>query len=106
MTSVIPLVDSPPLPFLPRSRAANVEVQDLDVTAPDLESLGNGVDAVESCNKPMIEWLLDEVKVDGETYDCYCQLQAVALPLKTAQLSLDRWTKLIYLKPKIPIPVG
>ena len=51
MTSVLPLVDSPPLPFLPRSRAANVEVQDLDVTAPDLESLGNGVDAVESCNK-------------------------------------------------------
>ena len=51
MTSVLPLVDTPPLPYLPRSRAANVEVQDLDVTAPDLESLGNGVDAVESCNK-------------------------------------------------------
>ena len=50
LTSVLPLVEDTPLPFLPRSRAANVEIQDMDVTAPDLESLGNGVDAVESCN--------------------------------------------------------
>ena len=50
MTSVLPLVETQPLPFLPRSRAANVEIQDLDVTAPDLEAAGNGVDVVDSCN--------------------------------------------------------
>ena len=50
LSSVLPLVEDAPLPFLPRSKAANVEIQDMDVTAPDLESLGNGVDAVASCN--------------------------------------------------------
>ena len=50
LTSVLPLVEETPLPFLPRSRPANVEIQDMDVTSPDLESLGNGVDAAESCN--------------------------------------------------------
>ena len=50
LSSLLPLVEDTPLPFLPRSRVANLEIQDMDVTAPDLESLGNGVDAVESCN--------------------------------------------------------
>ena len=50
MTAVLPLVDTPPLPYLPRCQAANVEIQDLDVTSPDLEAEGNGVDAAESCN--------------------------------------------------------
>ena len=50
LSSLLPLVENTPLPFLPRCRVANLEIQDMDVTAPDLESLGNGVDAVESCN--------------------------------------------------------
>jgi hypothetical protein len=41
-------VATPPLPFLPRQAAATVDIQDLDVTAPDLEALGNGVDARET----------------------------------------------------------
>ena len=33
---LLPSVDSPPLPYLPRHASANVEIQDLDVTAPEL----------------------------------------------------------------------
>ena len=42
---LLPSVDSPPLPYLPRHTSANVEIQDLDVTAPDLEALGTALDA-------------------------------------------------------------
>ena len=42
---LLPSVDSPPLPYLPRHASANVEIQDLDVTAPDLEALGTALDA-------------------------------------------------------------
>ena len=38
-------MDSPPLSYLPCHASANVETQYLYVTAPDLEALGNGLDA-------------------------------------------------------------
>ena len=84
MTSVLPLVDTPPLPYLPRSRAANVEVQDLDVTAPDLESLGNGVDAVESCNKLASQGhdLVGQLQMAGHVMMGLSALQVNALKLK------------------------
>ena len=44
LSLLLPPVEEPALPHLPRHAAATVEIQDLDVTAPDLESLG-GVDA-------------------------------------------------------------
>ena len=42
---LLPSVDTPALPYLPRHASANVETQDLDVTAPDLETLGAALDA-------------------------------------------------------------
>ena len=41
MSATLPLVETAPMPYLPRCKAANVEIQDLDVTAP----------AIDCCNK-------------------------------------------------------
>jgi len=49
LEAVLPLVEDPPLSYLPRNHSCTVEVTDLDVTCPDLESEGNGVDAQEVC---------------------------------------------------------
>ena len=38
MSATLPLVETAPMPYLPRCKAANVEIQDLDVTAP---AIGN-----------------------------------------------------------------
>ena len=44
MASVLPLVEEPPYPYLPRNVCASVEVVNLDVTCPDLETSGMGID--------------------------------------------------------------
>ena len=91
MTSVLPLVDSSPLPFLPRSHAANVEIQDLDVTAPDLENLGNGVDALESCNLLASQGnsLVNSLQMAGHVMMGLTALQVSSQSFQTKHCSLN-----------------
>ena len=47
LSRVLPLVEEPPLPYLPRNSACHVSTQDLDVTAPDPELVSNAIAAKE-----------------------------------------------------------
>ena len=44
MSSILPLVEEPPYPYLPRNVCSSIEVVNLDVTCPDLETSGCGID--------------------------------------------------------------
>ena len=91
LTSVLPLVEETPLPFLPRSRPANVEIQDMDVTAPDLESLGNGVDAAESCNllASAGNSLVSSLQASGHVLLGLRALQATSSPMSVLLLGTE-----------------
>ena len=88
---LLPSVDSPPLPYLPRHASANVETQDLDVTAPDLEALGNALDA-KQISQEILAAGQDMVLSLQQAGHCLLAFQALAMleaPLASLLLGTD-----------------
>ena len=87
---LLPCVDQAPLPYLPRHAAATVVLQDLDVTAPDLEAMG-GVDAraaslgLGAAGGELVAGLQQA----GQAMLAFRALQAVDAPLASLVLGAD-----------------
>eukprot|EP00090_Calanus_glacialis_P046972 TRINITY_DN9495_c0_g1_i1.p1 TRINITY_DN9495_c0_g1~~TRINITY_DN9495_c0_g1_i1.p1 ORF type:complete len:2089 (+),score=822.89 TRINITY_DN9495_c0_g1_i1:455-6268(+) len=91
MASVLPLVEDPPLPYLPRHQAAVVEIQDLNVTAPDLETIGNGVDALATCNTLASsgQQLVSQLQLAGHVMLGFSALQVTSAPMSSLLLGTE-----------------
>ena len=91
LSLLLPCVSSPPLPFLPRQAAATVEIQDLDVTAPDLEALGNGLDARTTCTGVTAagQGLVQGLQQAGHCMLGFEVLQRTEAPLASLLLATD-----------------
>ena len=91
LSSVLPLVEDPPLPYLPRHQAATVEIQDLNVTAPDLESVGNGVNARAICATLASsgQGLVSELQQAGHVMLGFSALQVASAPMSSLLLGTE-----------------
>jgi len=91
LSSVLPLVEDPPLPYLPRHQAHTVEIQDLNVTAPDLESVGNGVNARETCTilARSGQELVSQLKTAGHVMLGFSALQVASAPMSSLLLGTE-----------------
>ena len=89
MTSVLPVVDNPPLPYLPRHQAAAIGLQDLNVTAPDVKALENGVDAqlITTTLAQNGQQLVSHLQQAGHYMLGFSALQTTVSPMSTLLLS-------------------